>query len=243
MKIAVAQVRPVKGDIGANISNHLKLIERASKEVADAIFFPELSLTGYEPTLAKKLASNLQDQRLEVFQEFSDHENLAIGVGMPTQSSSGILISMIIFQPHGARQIYSKQYLHPDEFPYFVNGQGQLMLNMHQSKIAPAICYELSVPQHARHAFDNGATIYLASVAKTLSGVDSAADTLAGIARKYSMITLMSNSVGLCDGVECAGKTAIWNSQGILLGQLDNNREGILIVDTETQVLIQDLPG
>ena len=61
MKIAVAQARPVKGDIQANISNHLKLIEQASLEGADAVFFPELSLTGYEPTLAKELAGNQDD--------------------------------------------------------------------------------------------------------------------------------------------------------------------------------------
>jgi predicted amidohydrolase len=241
MKIGVAQARPVKGDIRANISNHLKLIEQVSPGRANAVFFPELSLTGYEPTLARELAADLHDPRLDVLQNISDYKNLVIGVGMPTHSGSGILISMIIFQPHSARQIYSKQYLHPDEFPYFVNGHGQLFLNMHNSKIAPAICYELSVAHHAHNAFDNGATIYLASVAKTLSGVESAVDTLAGIAKKYSVITLMANSVGFCDGVECAGKTSVWNSEGVLLGQLDNNCEGILIVDTETQELIQKL--
>jgi len=241
MKIAVAQARPVKGDIRANISNHLKLIELVSTGGADAVFFPELSLTGYEPTLAKELAGDLHDPQFDVFQNLSNHQNLVIGVGMPTRSGSGILISMIVFQPHSARQIYSKQYLHPDEIPYFVNGERQLFLNMCDSKIVPAICYELSVPQHARDAFENGATVYLASVAKTSSGVENAVDTLAGIAKKYSVITLMSNSIGLCDGVECAGKTSVWNSQGILLGQLDRNCEGILVVDTETQELIQKL--
>lgn len=242
MKIAVAQARPVKGDIQANISNHLKLIEQALPGGADAVFFPELSLTGYEPTLAKELAGNQHDPRFDVFQDLSDHKNLAIGVGMPTRSVGGNLISMIIFQPHGTRQIYSKQYLHADEVPYFAKGQGQLYLHIGNSKIALAICYELSVPHHALNAYQEGATIYLASVAKTLEGVENAMDTLAAIAKKYSVITLMSNCVGLCDGVECAGKTSVWNSQGILLGQMDDTSEGILIIDTEKQELIQKIP-
>jgi len=242
MKIAVAQARPVKGDIQANISNHLKLIEQASLEGADAVFFPELSLTGYEPTLAKELAGNQDDPRFDVFQDFCDFKNLVIGVGMPTRSVAGNLISMIIFQPYGTRQIYSKQYLHVDEVPYFGKGQGQLYLNVGNSKIAPAICYELSVPHHAGNAYEEGATIYLASVAKTLKGAENAVDSLAGIAKKYSVITLMSNCVGLCDGVECAGRSSGWNSQGILLGQMDETSEGILIIDTEKQELIQKIP-
>ena len=243
MKIAVAQVRPVKGDVGANISNHLKLIKVSALQGADAVFFPELSLTGYEPTMAKEFVGDRHDPQFDVFQNISDNKNLVIGVGMPTPSGSDILISMIIFQPHATKQIYSKQYLHPDELPYFVPGQGQLYLNLHNNKIAPAICYELSVARHARNAFENGATIYLASVAKTLRGVENAVDTLAGIAKKYSVITLMSNCVGLCDGVECAGTTSVWNNKGALLGQLDDKSEGILIVDTDTQELSQKLAG
>src|SRR5262245_23002124 len=124
MKIGVAQTRPVKGDIRANILNHVKLVQRASARDADAIFFPELSLTGYEPTLAKDLATNIDDRRFEIFQNLSDSNNIVIGVGIPTKSGSGYLISMLIFHPNCPRQIYSKQYVHPDELPYFVNGSG-----------------------------------------------------------------------------------------------------------------------
>ena len=241
MKIGVVQARPVKGDIQANIFNHGKIIDLASLHSADAIFFPELSLTGYEPTLADKLATQLDDQIFDVLQKLSDHKNIVIGVGMPTRSRFGNLISMIIFRPYDTRQIYSKQYLHPDELSYFANGHSQLFLNVQGYKIAPAICYELSLPQHSGNAFDNGAKIYLASVAKTLNGVEKAVETLSGIAKKYSMITLMSNCVGFCDGAECAGKTSAWSNQGVLLGQLGSTSEGMLIIDTDTHELIQKL--
>jgi len=239
MKIGVAQTRPVKGDIQSNIFNHGKIINVAVLKGADAIFFPELSLTGYEPKLAKELATDQGDTRFEVFQKISDAKNITIGVGMPTKANPGILISMIIFQPHCPRQTYSKQHLHPDEFPYFVNGHQQLFLNGCNRKISPAICYELSVPEHADHASENGAEIYLASVAKTMIGTKNAIETLSGIAKKHSMITLMSNCIGLCDSFECAGQTSIWNPEGVLAGQLDDTCEGILIIDTETREVIK----
>ncbi|HJV20528.1 MAG TPA: hypothetical protein VJ552_11665 [Sediminibacterium sp.] len=40
MKISVAQTRPIKGDIIANIATHKKLIDLAVSDWADAIFFP-----------------------------------------------------------------------------------------------------------------------------------------------------------------------------------------------------------
>ena len=66
MKICVAQTRPVKGDIQSNIDNHKKLIDLAVSFGADKVIFPELSLTGYEPHLAKELATNQDDCRFSM---------------------------------------------------------------------------------------------------------------------------------------------------------------------------------
>ncbi|MFD2243812.1 nitrilase-related carbon-nitrogen hydrolase [Flectobacillus roseus] len=44
MKIAVAQLRPYKGNTYSNIIKHQQLIHLAISHKADAIFFPELSI-------------------------------------------------------------------------------------------------------------------------------------------------------------------------------------------------------
>jgi predicted amidohydrolase len=176
---------------------------------------------------------------LNVFQEISDTSQITIGVGVPIKNKTGICISMIIFQPHKARQVYSKKYLHPDEEEYFVSGQNSAGLPVNNSNMAIAICYELSVPEHWENAVKNGAQIYIASVAKSADGVEKATKSLADIANKYSMTVLMSNSVGQADGFECAGKTSIWNNKGVLAGQLNDTNEGILIIDTDTEELIE----
>ena len=239
MKICVAQTRPVKGDIQSNIDNHKKLIGLAVSKGAETIIFPELSLTGYEPKLSKDLATNQDDIRFDDFQKISDTKHITIGVGMPTKSNSGILISMIIFQTHKSRQTYSKQYLHTDENPYFINGQHQVLLTESKHKIALAICYELSVPEHSENAFKSGAEIYIASVAKFMNGIDKALTRLSDIANKYSMTVLMSNCVGQSDNYKCAGKTSIWTNKGLLVAQLNDTNEGIIIIDTDTQELIE----
>jgi len=238
MKICVAQTRPVRGDVQSNIDDHKRLIELACFHGVEIIIFPELSLTGYEPELAKKLATDINDSRFDDFQKISDVEKIIIGVGMPTKGNSGILINMIIFNPCKPRQIYSKQYLHSDEVPYFINAEHQSFLI--KDKIALAICYELSVPEHSENAHKSGAEIYVASVAKTIDGVEKAIKTLSDIANKYSMTALMSNCIGPCDNFESAGKTSIWNNNGALVSQLNDTNEGILIIDTSTQKVIKE---
>ncbi len=239
MKICVAQTRPVKGDIQSNIENHIKLIDLAILNGADTIIFPELSITGYEPELAKQLATNQDDRRFTVFQQISDTSQVTIGVGVPTKSDTDTCISTILFRPHRARQTYSKKYLHADEEEYFCIGKSSTNLIESKTNIALAICYELLVPAHAENAFRNGAEIYIVSAVKSVEGVDKAIERLSEVATKYSMIVLLSNCVGTSGGIKCGGKTSVWNKEGLLAAQLNDTDEGIIILDTETQEVIE----
>src|SRR5437667_8652451 len=148
MKICVAQARPVKADIKSNIDNHKKLITLAISYGANTIIFPELSITGYEPALAKELAITPDDSMLDDFQKISDAGKITIGAGMPLKNNSDICISMIISHPNKSRQLYLKKYLHADEEAFFISGQNSTGL-INSSNIALAICYELSVPEHS----------------------------------------------------------------------------------------------
>lgn len=234
MKICVAQTKPIKGNIQSNIEQHKKFINTAISKSADTIIFPELSLTGYEPTLAKELATNQGDSRLDVFQMISNSNQITIGIGLPTKHDSGICISMILFQPQIPRKTYSKRYLHADEKPFFVTGQNFPSVKMSEMNVALAICYELTIPVHVETAVSHQAQIYIASVAKTAAGVNNAHKRLAHIAKAYSIPVLMANCVGPSDNFISAGGTAVWHKTGQLAAQLDNENEGLLIYDTDT---------
>ena len=232
MKVAVAQTKPVTGDIESNITNHLQLATLAADKGADIIIFPELSLTGYEPSLAKKLATDIDDSRLQIFQQLSNEKQITIGVGLPTKAANGINITMAVFQPNQPRRANSKMYLHADEEPFFVSGKNLPGLIINNTSIALAICYEISIPRHSENAYKSGAQLYIASVAKTAKGVEKAFAGLSDIARKFGMTVLMSNGVGMCEDGLCGGKSAAWNNKGELSGHLNDTDEGILVLDT-----------
>lgn len=239
MKICIAQTKPVKGNVSANIEAHIKFIELAWTGKAESIFFPELSLTGYEPELAKTLATNPNDNRLDVFQQISDNKKIIIGLGLPTVAESQIRISMIIFEPNKPRQTYSKQQLHSDEFPFFKKGVGQVLIKVNDASIAPAICYESLQPTHAENAFKLGANVYLASVAKSEKGIIKAFAHYPRVAKQLAMPVLMVNSIGFCDNFMSVGKSSVWTKEGKLVGQLDDKTEGIIIFDTNTELVTE----
>ncbi len=78
MKIALAQISSKKGAIKVNITHHLRYIESAIKAGADLIIFPELSITGYEPHLAKQLVTQPNDPVFNDFQDLSDAHNITL---------------------------------------------------------------------------------------------------------------------------------------------------------------------
>jgi predicted amidohydrolase len=240
MKICVAQTRAEKVNIRSNIRNHLNWINAAINHSADLIVFPELSITGYEPALAKDLATMQNDSMFDQFQVISNTNDIAIGIGLPVKSRSGIFISMLIFQAGKNRKSYLKQLLHPDELSYFEQGSGQIILDVANRKIAPAICYESLQEEHSNKAVELGADLYVASVAKSRKGIEKAFLHFPELAIKHSIPVLMANCAGYCDNFECGGRTSVWDPFGRLLGQLSDKSEGILVYDTDTNELYKE---
>lgn len=231
MRVCAAQFRSMAGDVRLNIARHIEFIACAAAERADLIFFPELSLTGYEPRLAQGLALDAKDERLEVFQTCSEQHGLTIGVGMPLAASPGVRIGMVWFAPGEGRRIYAKQQLHADELPYFVPGDGQLVMESCGRRLAPAICYESLQMSHADGAAALWAGVYLASVAKPAAALAKAMLHYPAVARKHGMFVIMADGVGPSDDFVSVGQSAAWNARGELLAQMDAQSEGLLLVD------------
>lgn len=235
MKICAVQTKPHRGDVRANLRDHLRALHHAARLGADAVIFPELSLTGYEPALAHTLAAPIGDSRLDPLQAWADAHGVTIGAGVPTPAPDGVRISMALFQPHAPRRVYSKQLLHDDERPYFVEGQGHAQVRVGDVALGFGICYEALQRAHIAQAVEQGADVYIASVAKHQRGVERAHAHFAQSADAFTTPILMANSVGPCDDFVSAGQSAAWSATGARLCALDTHREGVVVYDTARQ--------
>lgn len=239
MKVCLAQTRSVVGDITTNIARHQKLTEAAISHGADLIVFPELSICAYEPAVAVASALEKEDSRFNTFQELSDAHHITIGIGVPLKQGKGVAIAMLVFLPEAPRQVYAKKYLHEDEEPWFVSGESSITALGQENEIALAICYEISVPEHAQEAFKQETRIYLSSVAKTASGLVKASKRLSALAKEHGVTTMMANCIGPCEGQEGGGKSAIWNDQGGVISQLTSQKEGLIMFNTNTNQALE----
>ena len=228
MIICLAQIASFKGDIQKNIEKHIIYVKEAIEHRANLICFPELSITGYEPELAESLSTTVGDNRFDVFQELADSGAITICIGYPLIVENGINISMQIFQPNSSRQTYSKQYLHSDEKPYFVEGKEQIIIEIEGVRIAPAICYESLIPEHFDKANEMGCDVYLASVAKPNNNIERANKYFSQLSKNKNIPILMVNSIGYSDNFLAVGGSAAWDSTGDLINCLNSECEGLL---------------
>ena len=241
MRIAAAQLCSIAGDVEANLVKHLAMVDEAAASGAALIFFPELSLTGYEPRLASSLAMSADDARLDVFQQRSDRHGLIIGVGLPLRVEAtlrariGVQIALVFYRPALEPAVYAKRILHEDEVPFFVPGQDPLVLELASEagdrRLVPAICYESLQPEHAEQAAELGADVYLASVAKPNRGLEKARLYFPAMAKRHGLAVVMANCIGPSDNFVGAGGSAAWDRSGERLAQLSDDEEAWFAVD------------
>lgn len=220
IRIAVAQFNPISGDVESNINKHIALIKLAINENVDVIIFPELSLTGYELYLSKKLGFDQKDKRLSVFQNLSDKYKIIIIIGAPILNEvGGVEISLFIIRPYTTTMYYSKMHLHEGETKFFSPGKREIIFDCKGTFIGLAICADITKDTHPYNLVSKGASIYLCSMLITSNGYDEDTKILRDYAIKHKLVVAMANFSGDTGGWKATGMSAIWNSNGDLLAK------------------------
>ena len=232
MRVCLAQVRSEKGAVRRNVARHLAALHRLAPRPGDLVVFPELSLSNYDPDVAAASSVDLGDRRLIPLQEFSDSTGSVISVGAPVRSSDKPMIAQLVFSPNRPLTVVGKTHLHADEYAYFAAAPGGPVVLDLAAQIGVAICYEISVSEHAAALTSNGAEVYVASVAKTPRGIERGWGQLAKTAVRHQISALVVNSVGMCEGKKAGGGSAVFDQRGELVQRLGAAAEGYLIFDT-----------
>ena len=234
MILASAQTQPNPRDIRQNLDQHYQLVERAAKEGAELIVFPEMSLTGYEREKASDLSFSLIDPRLDKLRSLADKHRIIIIAGAPVKINEKLHIGSLIIKPNSATSLYTKQHLHNGEEQFFSpSAEYNPLINLQNEKISFAICADIDHSIHPKKAKKVLSSIYIPSIFFSKSGISDAHSKLSNYAKKHSLSILMSNFSGTSNGIQSGGRSAFWNAQGDLVKQLDENADGLLVVKKE----------
>ncbi|KFF42937.1 carbon-nitrogen hydrolase [Pseudomonas sp. BRG-100] len=231
LTLAAAQTLSIAGDVEANIARHRVFMQAAAEQGVQLLVFPELSLTGYEPTLAADLAIAPDAPVLAPLREMARELQLTAVVGMPIRLApqADVLIGALVLGADGSLAVYTKQHLHPGEDVAFAAGQGGEALEWGNDRIALAVCADFSHASHPRHAAQAGANVYAAGVLISEGGYAKDSALLQGYAAEHRLLVLMANHGGPSGGWACAGRSAIWAADGRLLAAVPGVGEALVI--------------
>lgn len=216
LRIGLAQIGSVAGDIGANLTRHLAVIEQAAIAEVSLLVFPELSLTGYEPSLVTDLALAPDDPRLRPLIDAAGRHAMHVVAGLPLAAGHRPLVGALIILPDGDVTSYAKMHLHPGEEASFGSGDRHHLLDLAGERIAFAICADTNAPEHAEQCAALGATVYLAGVLITEGGYTSDTTQLALTAERHKMLVGMANHNAISGGMVAIGRSGFWTADGLL---------------------------
>jgi len=232
---AAAQCSVRAGDITENVRRHLLYMRLAHKHGVQLLVFPELSLTGYEPTLASVLAQGLDTSLMTPLRKYAREAKMTTVVGLPLRSKihEKPLIAAFILHADGTLTVHTKQHLHTGEELYFSPGDGGNLLQINDVPLALSIYADFSQPAHAAAAAQAGARLYVASVLIGDGGYPADSAMLKGYAETHRMAVMMANHGGPTGGWSAAGRSAFWDEDGRVVMTTPGPGDHLLVVSNK----------
>ncbi|MFI6154499.1 carbon-nitrogen hydrolase family protein [Kitasatospora sp. NPDC051170] len=233
--IAAAQFAPVAGDVKTNVRTASGLIRQAGAEGARVVVFPELALTGYEPTLvgaSPALWLSETDARLEPVREACRETGAVAVVNGPVLGAGARpgITSLVIGADGELLARYDKTHLYGVEAAAFEPGTTDGRFTLDGVRFALATCYDNRFPDIAERAAADGCTVYLASSALDADN-DSFDEVYPVRAREFGLYVVLADLVGTSEAGPCIGRSGAWNPAGERIADAGPDREGFALVE------------
>lgn len=223
IRVAIAQINPKLGDLGSNLILYEESIRAASRERAELLLFPELSLTGYMlRDTVPQVALTLDAPEIKKLQELS--RLVPFVAGLVEESADHRFFNAAVYFEAGEilhvhRKVYLPTYGMFDEQRYFARGDRIRAFNSKFGRIAILICEDLWHPSTIYLAALDGALAVLCPSSSPLRGIvdDQPQDDNAryweminrAYAETFSLFIVYGNRSGFEDGIGFWGGSEI----------------------------------
>jgi predicted amidohydrolase len=148
-KVAAVCMHSETGEIRKNLDRTASYVSKASEAGANAVCFPELSLTGYCLQDPNRVYKELgQDAVIESVLHMARDKNVIIIAGLVERSlKDKPYISQIVAGPRGLMGVYRKTHLSPPEAEKYEAGQEITVFSNHEVTFGIQLCYESHFPE------------------------------------------------------------------------------------------------
>src|SRR5438093_9397795 len=242
LRLAMAQINVVVGDIRGNAQRIVEWIDRARHVDADIVTFPELALTGYPPEdlLLKPQFIDANLAGLEKIINASREITVIVGF---VERQDDIFNAAAIAQNGKLVTTYQKIYLPNygvfDEFRYFQSGHRCPVLQMDRATIGVSICEDIWYPDGPvfQQALSGGAEVIInISSSPYHAGKRRWRETmLATRAADNTVIVAYNNLVGAQDELVFDGDSLVFDENGDLAARGKQFEEDLVVVDLDIE--------
>ena len=250
MKIVMAQINTLVGDIKGNTQRILDVCVDQSALGVDMVVFPELTLTGYPPEdlLLRQHTTDLTAAALErLCQDLPD--GLAVVVGYPRRqggllfNSAGVLYNGAVVAEYDKQCLPNYQVF--DEKRYFEAGADTCVVTIKDLPIGLTICEDIWHPQPAANAAAAGAQLLINLNASPFHRGKQSERTaqVSALARTHQLPILYVNQVGGQDELVFDGGSFVVDARGDVQHRAIEFAEVMLSVEIETSPQLKVASG
>ena len=239
MRLALAQINSVVGDVDGNAARVVEWIEQARDANADLVLFPELVVTGYPPEDLLLRPGFVRAARRAIDGIAKSTHGITVLVGAPHLDAD--LYNACFVLAHGeVRCIYRKRYLPNygvfDEDRYFAAGRDLILLRFGDVIVGPTICEDVwqPGPPATDLALAGAQLVANISASPFHVGKDREREEMLKVrASDNSCFVALCNAVGGQDELIFDGHSVVLDDEGVVLARAAGFEEELLVVDID----------
>ena len=239
MRLALAQINAVVGDLEGNRERILSALGDAREQGAEIVLFPELAVTGYPPEdllLRPSFVRAAEDSLRTIAAETA---GLTALVGTPWFDRD-LFNACAVCSDGEVKGLYRKRFLPNygvfDEDRYFAPGRDLLLLRHGEILVGPTICEDIWQPGPPATDLALAGAELLVNLSASPYFVGKAEDReemLVTRARDNSAYLAFCNLVGGQDELLFDGHSVVLDDEGEVLGRAPGFEEALLVVDLD----------
>lgn len=245
--VASVQMEPVIGEVAANITRSIELVEQAAAKGARLVVLPELANTGYmfeSREEAYALAEAVPEgPSSQAWIAAAQRLGVYLVAGIAERSGGRLYNAALVAGPEGYLGAYRKLHLWGDENLYFEAGDlGLPVFDTELGRIGVAICYDGWFPEVYRLLAVRGADIvavptnWVPMPGQTRDGPVMAHALTMGGAHSNGLTVVCADRVGTERGQPFVGRSLIVGSQGwTAAGPASIDQEEVLLAPIDVR--------
>ena len=239
MRLALAQINSVVGDIDGNAARIADWLERARADRADVVLFPELAVTGYPAEDLLLRPGFVRAAKAAVEEIARRVDGITALVGAP-HLDADLYNGCFVLAQGEVRGVYRKRYLPNygvfDEDRYFAPGNDLMLLRFGDVVVGPTVCEDLwqPGPPATDLALAGAQLVANISASPFHVGKDREREEMLQVrARDNTCFIALCNAVGGQDELIFDGHSVVIDDDGQVIARAAGFEEELLVVDVD----------